>query len=202
MPRIAPVPIDKLTSDCRAILEDGLKTGQYNNNTGELPGWMRILAWNSYVLNAANAQGKAMWRAGMLGDRLKELIRIRSAQVNGCNNCAGAIKEDSVDGEAVACMIDMDLSAFSPREAAALRYVTKFGADHHAVGDADFQSLREHFSPAEIVELIHYSGVMLRLHRMFHVFAVLEDGEPVIPFDERLINVSKADEEQALHAAA
>jgi alkylhydroperoxidase family enzyme len=188
MPRIQPVPIDQLTPEARAMLEEGMRAGVYNNNSGEIPPSMRTLAWSTSTLRTAHAHGMADWRAGLLGARLKELIRIRSAQVNGCANCASAIKEDDVGTDAVACMIDMDYSSFTPREAAALRYVSKFGMDHHSIADEDVRALKQHFSPSEIVELIHYAATMLGLHRMFHVFQVIGDGEPVIRFDPDLVD--------------
>src|SRR5690606_2714509 len=126
MPRIEPIPIPQLAAKARAQLEEGMHAGIYNNNTGEIPPSMRTLAWSSYALDAAHALGMAMWKPGLLGMRLQELLRIRSAQVNGCSNCAAAIKDEGVSGDDVACLIDMDLSAFSAREAAALRYLTKF----------------------------------------------------------------------------
>ncbi|MET0378744.1 MAG: carboxymuconolactone decarboxylase family protein, partial [Spongiibacteraceae bacterium] len=165
MPRIEPVPIDQLTPHARAQLEEGVAAGVYNNNTGEIPPSMRTLAWSSYALDAAHAMGMAMWKPGLLGMRLQELVRIRSAQVNGCSNCASAIKDDGVSGSDVACMIDMDFSKFSPREAAALRYTSKFGADHHSIDDADITALQEYFSPAEVVELLFFIANMLGQHR-------------------------------------
>ena len=188
MPRIEPVPTDQLTPQARAMLEEGMAIGAYNDNTGQIPPSMRTLAWSTSTLRTAHARTLTDWRAGLLDPKLKELIRIRSAQVNGCANCAGAIKEDGVDGEAVACMIDMDFAAFTPREAAALRYVTRFGMDHHSVGDDDIRALQAEFSPSELVELIYYAGTMLGLHRMFHVLQVIEDGEPLIRFDPALVD--------------
>jgi alkylhydroperoxidase family enzyme len=198
MPRIAPVPIDQLDPDVRARLQHGVDIGHYDDGSHVIPPSMRTLCWSRYAIDTALAQGDAMWREGLLGRRLKELVRIRSAQINGCANCAGAIKDDSVDGDTVACMNDMDLSAFTPREAAALRYVTKFGADHHAIGDEDIRALQVQFSPAEVVELIHYCAVMLGSHRMFSVFQVLSDRDPVIPFDPAAVNQPRHE----AHAAA
>jgi alkylhydroperoxidase family enzyme len=188
MARIETVPIAQLTPRARAQLEEGMAAGVYNDNSGEIPPSMRTLAWSSYALDAAHALAMAMWRPGLLGLRLQELLRIRSAQVNGCANCAAAIKDDGVSSDDVACLIDMDTGAFSPREAAALRYVGRFAADHHAIGDAEIEALAEYFSAAEIVELVFYTAIMLGQHRMFSVFKVIGDSEPVIRFDPQLVD--------------
>ncbi len=191
MPRVQPVPTDQLTPRARAMLQEGFDNGAYNDNSGQLPPSMRTLAWSTHALSVAHAGAMAGWRSGLLDDKLRELVRIRSAQVNGCANCSAAIKEDGVSGDDVACMIDLDFSKFSPREAAALAYVTKFGVDHHAIEDADIQALLEHFSPAELVELIHYAAQMLGSHRMFSVFKVIGDSEPLVRFDPALVDAPK-----------
>jgi alkylhydroperoxidase family enzyme len=202
MARVEAVPIDQLTPQARTWLEEGVAAGVYNNNTGEIPSSMRTLAYSSYALGASHALSMAMWQHGLLGPRLQELLRIRSAQVNGCANCAAAIKDDGVSGDDVACMIDMDLSKFTPREAAAMRYLSKFAADHHAIGDDDLRALGAHFSPAEIVELVFYVANMLGAHRMFSVFKVISDCEPVIRFDPALIDSPAAVDDSAREARA
>jgi len=188
MPRVQPVPVDQLNPRARAMLQEGFDNGAYNDNSGQLPPSMRTLAWSTHALEVAHAGAMAGWRGGLLDARLCELIRIRSAQVNGCSNCAAAIKEDGVSGDDVACMIDTDYSAFTAREAAALRYVTKFGTDHHSIEDADIQALLARFSPAEMVELVHYVARMLGSHRMFSVFKVISDCDPLVKFDPSLVD--------------
>jgi len=188
MPRVPPVPVDQLTPRARTMLQEGFDCGAYNDNSGQFPPAMRILAWSTQALEVAHAGAMARWRAGLLDARLQELVRIRSAQVNGCANCAAAIKEDGVSGDDVACMIDTDYSKFTPREAAALRYVTKFGTDHHAIDDDDVRALLVEFSPAEMVELVHYAAQMLGSHRMFSVFKVISDCEPLLTFDPELVD--------------
>jgi len=192
MPRVQPVPVDQLTPRARAMLEEGMRVGAYNDNSGQIPPSMRTLAWSTHTLEVAHASTMAGWGKGLLEPRLQELIRIRSAQVNGCANCASAIKDDGVASDDVVCMIEMDYSKFSPREAAALRYVVKFGGDHHTIEDDDIRALLAEFSPAEVVELVHYTAHMLGLHRMFSVFKVISDCEPVIRFDPALVDAPTA----------
>ena len=93
-----------------------------------------------------------------------------------------------MSGEDVACMLDSDLSSFTPREAAAMAYVNKFAGDHHQIGDGDIVALLEHFSPAEVVELVFYVAMMLGSHRMFDVLKVVSDSEPVIRFDPAAVD--------------
>ena len=46
-----------------------------------------------------------------------------------------------------------DYSAFNLKEQAALKFAEKLTRDPHSIADADIQSLKLHFSDAEIVDL-------------------------------------------------
>jgi hypothetical protein len=49
--------------------------------------------------------------------------------------------------------------------------------------------LQEHFSPAEVVELVFFVANMLGQHRMFSVFKVIGEHQPVISFDPQLVDL-------------
>lgn len=89
MPRFEPIPVDRLSSEAREILDTGIATGMYEDGTGLPPAPMRVMAYSTAVLRATAAQSTELWHRGVLDDRLKELVRIRSAQVNGCDICPG-----------------------------------------------------------------------------------------------------------------
>src|SRR5690606_14772755 len=122
-------------------------------------------AYNHTVLEATYANSKALWHAGILGDRIAELVRIRSAQVNGCDGCAARIKGDDVSSDDVACMIGGADDELDEREAAAVQLVSRIADDHHAIADDELRRLGTLFSPAELVELVYRVCVMLGQHR-------------------------------------
>lgn len=54
---------------------------------------------------------------------------------------------------------DDETEAFSPQERAALRYAEQLVKDAHGVSEDDYDTLRRHFTDAELVEL----GVLIAL---------------------------------------
>jgi hypothetical protein len=201
MPRIAPIPYEALSPEAKGMIDEGLREGFYDNGSHQPPPSMRTVAYSLYALRGEHALMREMWRDGLLEPRLKELVRIRSAQINGCQNCASAIKDPDVSSEDVQCMIDLDGSRFSPREAAALRFVRKFAVSHHDIDDEDFRKLTEFFSVAEIVELGYYAAMNFGMHKIMSLFQVVNPREPLFAFDPARVN-SRALESQLHEPAA
>jgi alkylhydroperoxidase family enzyme len=192
--RFEPIPVDDLPPESRAIIEEGMATGLYSvtglpsSDRGQFPGSCRLMAYNHAVLRATYAQQSELWHQGLLEDRLRELMRIRSAQVNGCDGCAAALKDPHVTVDDVACMVLPGSDRFSPRERAALDVVVKLAVEPERIDDANMASLLELFSPAEVVEVVYYASAMLGQHRFHHVFQSYEPGEPMVSFDPSLID--------------
>lgn len=193
MPRLEPVPTAALPARARELVEAGVANGMYDDGGGQPPAQIRAMAYNSTVLEATYTQSRVLWHNGLLGDRLSELIRIRSAQVNGCVACAGRIKGDQVSAEDVACIVEAVPDGLDEREAAAVRLVGRVAANHHAIDDDDVRSLSRLFSPAELVELVYRICVMLGQHRFHHVLRSYEPGEPVVPFDPAHVDARRGE---------
>ncbi len=93
-----------------------------------------------------------------LSDRLVELVRLRVAFFNQCRSCMAIRYSDGLaDGvdEDLVCSLERPQEAADLTEAekAALHFAELFATNHLAIDDAVFDSLREHFSEAQIVEL-------------------------------------------------
>ena len=136
---------------------------------------------------ATAAQARELWQAGVLGVRIKELVRIRSAQVNGCVSCASAVKEPTVDADDVACLT-LATDGFDDRETAAVDLVADIAWRPAEIDDERIDQLLALFSPAELVELVYHVCVMLGQHRFHHVFGAGEDGVPRFAFAPELVD--------------
>ena len=123
--------------------------------------------------------------AGVLEPRLKELVRLRIATLNGCKTCKAArLDPDHVtEHEATVSVDGADKSSFSPRERAALLLAETMATDHFAVDDKMIRNLREHFSQEELVELMMMTGQYIGFGRMLSVLK-LEDNACSIPFTD------------------
>jgi alkylhydroperoxidase family enzyme len=120
--------------------------------------------------------------AGVLEPRLKELVRLRIATLNGCKTCKAArLDPDHVtEHEATVSVDGADKSSFSPRERAALLLAETMATDHFAVDDKMIRSLLDHFSKEELIELMMMAGQYIGFGRMLSILK-LEDTACSIP---------------------
>lgn len=106
--------------------------------------------------------------AGLLEPRLKELVRLRIATLNGCVLCKTVRMAPEVvaEDEAASGVDDADNAGFSPRERAAIHFAEKMAVDHHNIGDADVAAMRRHFTDAEFLELAMMAGQYIGFGRV------------------------------------
>ena len=100
--------------------------------------------------------------AAKLTPRMKELVRLRIALLNGCQACQAARLAPEVipEDQATGVWAD-DFSAspeYSPAERAAVEFAERMAVDHHGIGDADIEALHEYFDDGEILELMMMAG--------------------------------------------
>jgi alkylhydroperoxidase family enzyme len=182
--RIEPIPYDELDPELRERYEAGVATGMYSMTTP-----LQIFAYAKTQAIAGDEQYKRTFKQGLLGPRMEELIRISSAQYNGCGPCSSSRKDDTISDADVACMLtDLDDPTYSERERRALRFVRLMCVDHHAIDDAMLRSLGEVFTTAEIVELGLLTARFIGSHRWMHVLDVFSTEAPVLAYDPAQVN--------------
>lgn len=190
MPIIEPIPIESLPPRSREIIEGGMADGLYAT---PLP--LQVFAYRSAQLEKTHAKRTELGGGTLLGGRILELLRIRSAQLGECQPCMQSRKHDSITDEDVACLIEPDRGDLDPQERMALRFLDLLSADHHAL-DADFyRSLAEVFTTAQIVELGFACSEMMGLHRFVHTLDIFGTDPPVLPFSPDQIDSRKGVEE-------
>jgi alkylhydroperoxidase family enzyme len=121
--------------------------------------------------------------AAVYGDRLvdprvREVARMRIAQINGCNVCMAwrfpEMAERGVTEELYAHVDDPDAGDYSTAERLAIEYAEKFALDHRSIDDAFFARLKAEFTDAEILELTAMIGEWLAFGRLNAVLDVAE----------------------------
>jgi alkylhydroperoxidase family enzyme len=183
MPRIEPIPFDELPLAQREFIEQGTSTRQYRD-----PVPLQIMAYTHHEQAPDDGDRHPNFPDHLLGGTLLELLRIRSAQLGGCDPCMTSRKVDGATEDLVACMVDPDQAGkLSTREQLALEYLETLANDHFSIGDAMYQRLAEHFTTAEIVELGLTCGNMIGTHRFFHTLNTEGDGDPAIRYDPRQV---------------
>ncbi|MFZ0906394.1 MAG: carboxymuconolactone decarboxylase family protein [Mycobacterium sp.] len=177
MPRIAPIPMDQLSAQSREIVEGGVADGLYAT-----PVPLQIFAYRSAQLAQVNMARTYLGADSLLGDRLLELLRIRSAQLGECEPCSQSRKHDSITDEDVACLLAPGHGTLTPQEQIAIEFLDLLSADHHAIDDEFYRRLGEHFTAAQIVELGFTCASAMGLHRFIHTLNIYGDSAPVIQY--------------------
>src|SRR5579863_5609443 len=189
MPRIQPIPWEDLTTAQRDGMQAGMKSGAYAD---PLP--LQIMAYADHDAPPDDGDRHPNFPRHLLGGTLLELLRIRSAQLGGCEPCMASRKVEGATEEAVACLANPGLrSDLSARERLALGYLELLATDHHRIDDATYHGLAEHFTVAEIVELGMTCASMIGMHRFVHTLNVYGDAAPAIAYDPIQVGAAWSD---------
>lgn len=190
MPRIEPMPWEALPDKERERMEH---TVQHGGSPADKTA-TRILAYALHDHVPDDGDRHYNYPRHLLPGKLLEMLRIRSAQLGGCEPCMNARKVDEVTEEVAACLIDPNQRGdLSDRERLALEFLELLATDHHAIDDAFYTRLAKVFTTAEIIELGSTCGHMIGTHRFIHTLDPYGDSPPVIPFDPTQVGVSWAD---------
>lgn len=123
---------------------------------------------------------------------LKELVKLRVSQINGCLFCADMhSKVAKLNGERELRLYHLPLwresTLFSEREKVALAWAEKLtlSAQHH-VSDEDYQAVRAHFEEEELVALTFVISTINAWNRIGVAFS------PVAGSADKLMGLDKA----------
>jgi alkylhydroperoxidase family enzyme len=188
MPRIEPIPLDQLADEPRRIIEDGVADGTYAT-----PVPLQIFAYKTAQILMTNAARGVMGKQSLLGARIVELIRIRSAQLGECQPCMQSRKHDSITDEDVACLVAPGHSQLTEQERLAVEFLDLLSADHHAIDDDVYRELGKVFTAAQIVELGFTCASTMGLHRFIHTLDVYGTSPAVIEYSSDQVDTAYSD---------
>jgi len=189
MPRIEPIPWDKLKPEQRSAIQTGMDSGAYRI---ALP--LQIFAYADHDQPPNDGDRHANFPRHLLDGKLLELLRIRSAQLGGCEPCMGSRKVPGATEDLVACLTSPSLRRdLSDRERLALEFLELLATDHHRIGDDLYHRMGLHFTTAEIIELGQTCGHMIGSHRFIHTLNLFGDGDPAIPYAPEQVGATWAE---------
>src|SRR5580658_2007030 len=189
VPRIEPIPLEEMAPEPRRIIEEGVANGTYAT-----PIPLQIFAYKTSQILMTNAARGAWGQQSLLGGRILELLRIRSAQLGECQPCMQSRKHDSITDEDVACLIAPGASDLTEQERLAVAFLDLLSADHHAIDDEFYRKLGAVFTSAQIVELGFACANSMGLHRFLHTLDLYGSGAPVIPYSADQVDAAKPDQ--------
>jgi alkylhydroperoxidase family enzyme len=128
----------------------------------------------------AGTLSHAVYEQSILAVRVRELARMRIAQINDCAICQQWRK---TPGTADA-LTEADFAhvaewrtypGYSARERLAVEYAERFALDHRAIDDDLFARLHVEYNDAEILDLTVCIGAWLALGRTMQVLGIDSD---------------------------
>ena len=119
---------------------------------------------------AVGGLSAAVYGDRLVNPRVREVARMRIAQINGCNVCMQwrfpEMAERGVTEELYAHVEDPASGDYSGQERLAIEYAEKFALDHRSIDDAFFARMKAEFTDAEILELTVMIGDWMAFGRM------------------------------------
>jgi uncharacterized peroxidase-related enzyme len=137
---------------------------------GNVPNMFRVMAHRPEIFSTMQAHFAAVLSTGTVSTKLKELIIVRTSQVNETPYCLAShtvlAKGLGWTDDQLAHLADWPRrDDFTPAEKAALRLAETVTRDAHAVSDEQFAQLRSFYSEGEIVELLCAIGLFNYFNR-------------------------------------
>ena len=149
---------------------------------GNVPNMFRTMAHRPEIFETIIAHMDAVLNTGTLSKALKELIIVRTSQVNRTPYCMAShtaiCKRLGWTDAHLQALYDADESGeFDERERVAIHLAEAMTRDPHNYSDAEFARLRSFYSEGEVVELMAAIG----LFNYFNRFNDLLQMEPTQP---------------------
>ena len=137
---------------------------------GNVPNMFRVMAHRPEIFATMQAHFAAVLQTGTVSTRLKELIIVRTSQVNETPYCLAShmrlAKGLGWSDSQLANLADWRRrDDFNPAEKAALRLAETVTSNAHALSDEQFTELREYYSEGEVVELLCAIGLFNYFNR-------------------------------------
>ena len=148
-----------------AILYDKLQADR-----GVVPNMFKALANAPDLVLGIAAFLRGLMHDSVLRGWYKELIATRIASLNNCEYCVSAhrylaAKRGATPGQ-VASYDNYEQGPFTEKEKAGFRYADLLHVSGHAVDDAAFAALLEHYDTQEIIELTAVASAFEFFSRM------------------------------------
>ena len=164
MSRISRCERSDVTADIAALFD------RIYAQRGNVPNMFRVMAHRPEIFSTMQEHFAAVLNTGTVSTRLKELIIVRTSQVNDTPYCLAShtilARNLGWSDDQLAHLAEWPQRAdFTPAEKAALRLAETVTRDAHAVTDEQFSELRRYYSEGEIVELLCAIGLFNYFNR-------------------------------------
>jgi uncharacterized peroxidase-related enzyme len=176
MPRISRLDRSEVSPELTPVYDKFLR------DRGNVPYFFRTLAHRPEIFRTATAHMEAVLKTGTLPTKLKELVVVRTSQLNFTGYClashtAISLRLGWTPEHLEALKTWRDSTLFSEAEKAAIHLAEVMTMASHDYTDHDMAQLRRFYSEGEVVELMAAIG----LFNYFNRFNNLLQMEPTKP---------------------
>ena len=164
MSRISRVNRSEISEEMNALFD------KIYAERGNVPNMFRVMAHRPEIFATMQAHFAAVLNTGTLPKRLKELIIVRTSQLNETPYCLAShtrlARNLGWSDDQLTFLADWPRrDDFTPAEKAALRLAETVTRDAHSLSDDQFAELRTYYSEGEIVELLCAIGLFNYFNR-------------------------------------
>lgn len=195
MSRISKIPVEQwdpelvamTAGDTATVIEQGIT---------------RMLAHSPEMAKGAIGFGAAIAMNRTLPERLIELVRLRVAFHNQCRSCMAIRYSSAADvvDEDLVCSLEkpQDAPDLTEAERVAIDLADRFATDHLSIDDRRFAALRDHFTEAQVMELLMHLALYVGMGRLAAILDMTEElpesfqgsfGDTVTPWGKEPLNV-------------
>lgn len=173
MPKISRLSRKDVTPETGAIYDS------YMQQRGNVPNMFRTVAHRPEIFQTMIAHFEAILNTGTLALKLKELVIVRTSQLNNCTYCLAShsriCKRLGWTDDQIENLEKYETrSDFTPAEKLALRLAERMTKNDRPLSEGELAELRDHFSEGELIELMAAIG----LFNYFNRFNNLLEMEP------------------------
>ena len=178
MPRLAPLP-----REATAGLNEILRASE--GRMGFVPNSQLIMARRPEILRAFAQLGQAInGPSSTIDSQLRNMVSQMASRAAGCGYCmahtAHTAERVGVPTEKENALWEYETSPlFSPAERAALRVAQGAAQVPNAVTDTDFAELKNHYSEAQIVDIVAVIALFGFLNRFNDTMATELESSPI-----------------------
>ena len=164
MPRLSRLSRNQVSESTGEIFD------RYLRQRGNVPNMFRTVAHRPEIFATMIAHFEAILNTGTLPTRLKELLIVRTSQLNGCDYCLAShtaiSRKLGWSSEQLDHLAEYESrDDFSAAEKAAIHLAEKMTADSNRYTDAEFAHLRSFYDEGEVVELMAAIGIFNYFNR-------------------------------------
>ena len=176
MLRISRLTRDEVSTTSTAVYD------RYLRDRGNVPNMFRTMAHRPEIFQTIIAHMEAILKTGTLSTALKELVIVRTSQLNRTPYCLAShsaiARRLGWSDEQIDALSQAATSlVFSESEKVAIHLAEVMTLDAHSYTDVDFARLRSFYSEGEVVELMAAIGLFNYFNR-FNDLLQMESTQP------------------------